>query len=395
MDKNKSLQGQAIEKEDTHDPQLRILRIATDLYPEQLGGGALHVHKMSELQAEMGHDVTVLTSDHGERDLPQVEQRDGYEIRRNREALKLFGNSIMPGTLGSIIDRVNEYDIVHAHSHLYFSTNLAALTRRLSETPLVLTNHGLVSQTAPAPIQKVYLPTVGQFTFQSADRILCYTETDRDRLRDRDVTAPISVIHNGIDCETFRPTEDGDKRSQLLYVGRLKQSKGVDRMLRAFDKLAETHPDLTVKVVGEGPQEEELKELCEQLGIEDRVTFTGTLPNDDLPPVYAESLVFVLPSDAEGLPRTVLESLSCGTPVVTSELPQLESVVDGCGYQVPAEAIDELATAIDRVVSADQPEYRTMSERGRQRVKTEYSWQGTVEKTTSLYYELLDGTIQR
>jgi len=367
---------------------LRILRVATDLYPEQLGGGALHAHMMSKRQAERGHNVTVLTSRHGDNSLPLQDRRDGYDIQRNWELAKPFGNSITPGTVRSLASRLDEYDVVHAHSHLYFSSNVAALLRRLSETPLILTNHGLISQTAPGAIQKLYLPTVGRFTFNSADRILCYTETDRDRLRDRNVTTSISVVHNGIDCSTFRPMESVTPRQQLLYVGRLKETKGVDRLIKAFAELYDGYPELTLSIVGEGPMRESLEVLCDRLDVDDRVTFRGTVPNEKLPRVYNESRVFVLPSDAEGLPRTVLESLACGTPVVTSDLPQLESVVEGCGYRVPPESIDELAGAIEQLLS-DDATYRELSDRGRSRIESEYSWGETVSKTTAVYRDVL------
>ncbi len=369
------------------DDSLRILRVAPDLYPEQLGGGALHAHTMSKRQADRGHDVTVLTSRHGDRSLPMQERRDGYEIQRNRQLAKPFGNSITPGIVRSLAGRLGEYDVVHAHSHLYFSSNVAGLLGRLSATPLVLTNHGLISQTAPGTIQKLYLPTVGRFTFNSADRVLCYTETDRDRLRERNVTAPISVVHNGIDCSTFRPMTFVEPRQRLLYVGRLKETKGVDRLIRAFAELYEEYPDLTLSIVGEGPTRESLEALCDRLDVDDRVTFRGTVPNDELPELYTASRAFVLPSTAEGLPRTVLESLACGTPVVTSDLPQLESVVEGCGHQVPPESIDELAGAIERLISDDST-YREMSERSRSRIESEYSWTETVAETTAIYREV-------
>lgn len=372
----------------TDNDSLKILRVATDIYPEKLGGGALHAHMMSKRQAERGHDVTVLTSKHGDQSLPARAERDGYRVCRNQELVELFGNSITPGTIRSLATRLGAYDVVHAHSHLYFSTNVAAGLLRLSKTPLVLTNHGLISQTAPRAIQKVYLPTVGRFTFNSADRVLCYTEVDRERLHEQDISAPVSVIHNGIDCSIFRPISSVPTRKQLLYVGRLNEAKGVDRLIQAFEQLHAEFPELSLKIVGDGPMRESLRKLCERREIEDRVTFLGTVPNEELPRVYNESRVFVLPSDAEGLPRTVLESLACGTPVVTSDLTQLESVVEGCGFQVPPESIDELAAAIRRLL-VEEDTYEQLQDRAQARVTSDYSWSETVEQTIAVYRELL------
>jgi glycosyltransferase involved in cell wall biosynthesis len=243
-------------------------------------------------------------------------------------------------------------DVVYAHSHLYFSTNVAALLARFDDTPLVITNHGLHSQTAPMAVQTLYRP-VARLTFNAADRVLCYTETDRDRLRERGVTAPISVIHNGIDCETFVPDAGTENRSRVLFVGWLKKTKGVRELLEAFGDVATEVPDATLTFVGEGPLREELEQRAIDRGLADRVEFTGRVPNDELPCVYAESTVFALPSTAEGFPRTVLEALACGTPVVTSDLPQLEGVVNRVGETVPPDGVDGLTKVLRELLTDD------------------------------------------
>ena len=162
---------------------MKILRVAQNLYPQVPGGGSYHVHAMSRDQAAMGHDVTVLTVS-SDPSLPRHERRDGYHVVRCRPTVELLKNEISVGVGRHLLDR-DDIDVVHAHSHLYFSTNLAAAISRLSDVPLVVTNHGLISQTAPGWVQRLFLPTVGRFTFNAADRILCYTDADRSRLEDR------------------------------------------------------------------------------------------------------------------------------------------------------------------------------------------------------------------
>lgn len=367
---------------------LRILRVATDMHPEVLGGAAIHAHEMSRMQAEMGHDVTVLTSDHGNRTAPRRETRDGYEIRRYREVARPLGNSITPGMATSLTRLVSDYDVLHVHSHLYFSSNLAAAIARFSGTPMVLTNHGLFSQSAPDIIQDAFMSTIARFTFQSADRILCYTESDRQRLRDRGISTSVSVIHNGIDCDLFRPPAGVKREDRILFVGRLKRAKGPQRLLEAFAALASDYPDLELTLVGEGPLYNDLQASVEEHGLADRVTLTGRVDNETLPDLYASSAVFALPSDMEGLPRTVLESLSCETPVVTTALPQLEPLVEGVGQTVPKGAVAELETAL-RDLLRDPDRRREYGERGRTRIVNNYSWAETVRETTETYRDLL------
>ena len=371
----------------TADGGLDILRVATDLYPDILGGGALHAHELSRVQAEMGHDVTVLTSDHGDRNAPRREVRDGYEIRRYRQLARPLENSITPGMLPAMWRLARQNDVIHAHSHLYFSTNLAAMLSRGTETPLVVTNHGLHSQTAPMVVQKAYAP-IARLTFNAADRVLCYTTTDRDRLRDRGVSAPISVIHNGIDCETFVPSAGDTERSEILFVGRLKETKGVRELLEAFASIATERSESTLRFVGEGPLDAELRERVAEYGLDSRVFFEGAVPNEELPSIYAESALFALPSDMEGFPRTVLEAMACGTPVVTSDLPQLRSVVERVGETVPTGDVDALASSL-RGLLDDASRRRELARTAREYVVEHHSWRDTVEQTTDVYRELV------
>lgn len=366
---------------------LRILRIVQSTYPEVVGGVGIHVHEMSKLQAEMGHEVTVLTSDNGDRRLPRQETRDSYTLIRHREVARPFDNSITPGLLRSLRTHAPDHDILHVHSHLYFSSTLSALYDVLSDVPMVLTNHGLVSQTAPMPVQKLFIPTVGRFTFEAADRILCYTDTDKRRLLDRGIGTDISVIHNGIDCTQFEPN-GAESNAQLLFVGRLKPGKGPQYLLEAFGTLASEYPGLSLKLVGDGPLRDDLAHQAATLNVEDRVTFLGEVSNEELPRLYNESLAFVLPSLNEGLPRTVLEAMACGRPVITSDLEQLRSIVPGAGYLVEPGSTDELVDTISKLL--ESTDLAAFGENARSTVESEYSWRDTVEQTVKSYRTVIE-----
>jgi glycosyltransferase involved in cell wall biosynthesis len=371
------------------DDQLRILRVTGGLYPEIMGGMYLHAHSLSKLQAQMGHEVTVLTSDLGDRTLPREEQRDGYTIRRQSEWASPFENSITPELVSTMNRLKDDYDVVHAHSHLYFATNITAALLRLDTTPFVVTNHGVFSQTAPDWFQKyVFLPTVARFTYNSADRVICYTDTDRTRLQKYGVRSDIAVIHNGINCSQFKPIETDPSMNQILFVGRLKKDKGVLNLFNAFLAIADDFPSATLKIVGDGPLYETLVEKRARHELTNRVVLTGALPNEQLPHVYNESAVFVLPSQNEGLPRTVLEAMACETPVVTSDLPQLQTLVDVAGYTVPSQSTTKLRAAIAKLLQSTELRDQ-MGKTGRERVVSAYSWKDTVRQTVNEYYKML------
>lgn len=375
------------DNEQQADP-LRILRVSSDIYPDVSGGLGIHVHHLSREQGRRGHDVHVLAADRRSTESRRFGRRDGYTVRYHPELAAPLDNSLCP-SLGLNLHRLaDEFDVIHAHSHLFFSTNLAAVVGRMTDTPLVVTNHGVHSQTAPLWLQKLYLPTVGRLTLDAADAVICYTETDKRRLADLGVDARTPVIHNGVDCSTFRPQPGAGSKRQLLYVGRLKRAKGVHLLVRAFAQLCSDYPNLSLKLVGDGPERDALEALTTELGVREAVTFAGRVPNEQLPELYTESAVFVLPSRNEGMPRTVLEALACQTPAVTTQLDQLESVLADGGVTVPDPDPADLAASVASLLRDDERR-REMGAAGRERVVEHHSWARTVERTIEEYYALV------
>jgi glycosyltransferase involved in cell wall biosynthesis len=312
----------------TDSTGLRILRVAQPLYPAVTGGGAYHVHAMSRDQAAMGHDVTVLTI-RSDPDRPHLERRDGYTVVRFDPTVRPLGNAVSPGLAQYLRAELDCFDVVHAHSHLYFSTNLAALGRALAgvpgvaDRPLAITNHGLYSQAAPEWVLDVYLRTLGRATLNRADLVFCYTAADERRLREVGVSSPVAVVPNGIDTSRFTP--EGPESDLLaagdpavLFVGRLVEGKRARDAVAAVERLRETHPDAHLYLCGDGPRR---ARLAAQAG--DGVTLLGERPYGEMPDIYRAADALVLPSRAEGTPRTVLEALACDTPVVCSDLPHL------------------------------------------------------------------------
>jgi glycosyltransferase involved in cell wall biosynthesis len=366
---------------------MRILRVAGDLYPAVVGGYGLHVHHMSRLQAKIGHSVTVYTSSAEGR--PSEETIDGYHVMRFKPMLKLYGNKIQPGILLTLLAHRNEYDIVHAHSHMHFTTNVCAFARKFISVPLVITNHGLMSQTAPKWLNDIFLPTVGKWTFSAADMVICYTEEEKAIIVGLGIDpAKVRVIHNGIDTSLFHPDAKKKRTGRILWVGRYVPGKCVDDLVEAFALVSRTYPHLLLQMVGEGPLKGLIKEKVHRLGLDDRVEMCEFVPNAKLPALYRSSDMFVLPSMTEGVPRTLLEAMACGVPVVCTNLPQLAPILEGCGLQVPVNNAKELAAAITRLVD-DVQMADTLGEAGRAKVHRDYSWEDTVQKTIMLYREIL------
>lgn len=366
---------------------MKILRVVNNLYPTEIGGTGLHAHELSKAQARLGHDVTVITSKLD--DSPAYEERDDYHIFRIKPLVSPFGNNIMPSLLPELVKRHGDCDIIHAHSHLLFASNLCAVFRHISSAPLIITNHGLVSQTAPPWVQKLYMPTAAKLTYRAADGVICYTDYEKSKLIDLGICAnKIAVIHNGIDTGVFRGAPFSDRGKTLLWIGRYAPGKGVDYLLDAFQRFLKDHPGYTLLMIGNGPEKEAAQSKIRDLGLAEFIVMKDFIPNHELPEVYRSACAFILPSLNEGVPRAILEAMACGTPVICTELPQLVDIVEGAGLLVPVRDSQAIADALDRLVS-DMDYASCLGQIGLKRVQERYDWSDTVRRTILLYDHIL------
>jgi glycosyltransferase involved in cell wall biosynthesis len=316
---------------------------------------------------------------------------DGYNIIYFNDGIKLFGNSISLKFILLLIQELKKkkYDIIHAHSHLFFTTNVCALLRKVNSTPLIITTHGLIGQTVPVWLQWIFLRTVGKLTFQAADKIISYTYHEKDMLVHLGIDSEkIAVIHNGIDINFFYPIDNHMEFKTILWIGRYTPGKGVEYLIEAFHQFHQRYPEYTLLMVGRGPKKDEIARMIQEHGLDSSIQLLDFIPNAELPNLYRKSSIFVLPSLEEGVPRTILEAMACGVPVVCTELPQLVDIVAGSGILVPVRDSEALAEALIQIVT-DPDRARELGENGRERVVADFSWDDTVNQTLKLYQEVI------
>jgi len=369
---------------------LKVLRIVHRLHPPDIGGISIHAHALSQAQASMGHEVVVFTSrQHG---MSRHEFRSGYEIYRFPELAHPLENpltvSMMPALIGADLRRV---DVVHAHSHLFFSTNLAALKRKLSSTPLVITNHGFRVQRGSCLdlLQDIYLNTVGAWTLRAGDKVISLTTDEARRVCSLGVPANKSVVvPNGVDVDLFHPTSEPETDNTILWAGRFVEEKGVKHLLDAMKLISKEMPAVRLLLVGYGPLEDRLRSHAQQLGLSNSVIFQRPVDQRRLASLINKSAVFALPSLSEGLPNVVLEAMACAKPVVATDQIGLNTVIGDAGIFVPATDPQSLAAAILQLLS-DRALRSRLGQRGRSIVVERHSWKIVAEAATRLFQQLI------
>ena len=146
-------------------------------------------------------------------------------------------------------------------------------------------------------------------------------------------------------------------------MGRLARQKGFDLLIEAFSRIANQHPQWSVKILGEGPARASLKRLIAEKGLNGRVVLAGWEPDPDF--VLKQSDLFVLSSRFEGFPNALLEAMACGLPSISFDCPSgpaeiIRDTIDG--LLVPAEDIEALANTLDRVLGDDSLRQRLSAE---------------------------------
>jgi len=175
---------------------------------------------------------------------------------------------------------------------------------------------------------------------KTCHRIIVATEREKEELVHLYDASPetISVIPCGVDLKLFQPVNKTvarrrlgfDNSSIILFVGRIEPLKGIDRLLLAMNNLDSGREFRLVVVGGDDhsqPEAERLRELSQQLNIQDSVTFAGAVKQEELPVYYSAADVCVIPSYYESFGLVALESLACGTPIVATEVGGIGSIV--------------------------------------------------------------------
>lgn len=245
-------------------------------------------------------------------------------------------------------------------------------------------------------VKRIFFPTMMRLSARRADRLIAISESTRDDLvrmwgvdRSRVTAIPLAA-----DAE-FHPRSQEEiteacgryglrPGGYILYVGMLEPRKNVDRLVEAFGTVADQLSGIDLVIAGRrGWMYEEIFARVEALGLRDRVRFTGYVVSEDLRALYSGARLFAYPSKYEGFGLPVLEAMSCGAPVVTTNVSSMPEVAGDAAILVAPDDVAGLAAALLRV-SGDHALRDDLRCRGLARAKT-FSWERCAHETIAVY----------
>ena len=381
----------------TESPRLRVLRIITHL---NVGGPARQVLLLQEQLPRLGVDTLLVhgQTGPGEAAFPAPPERPPYarriEIASLGRSLSALDDARTFLSLCRIVFRY-EPDVIHTHMAKAGTLGrLAGMIYNITRTRrrravLLHTFHGHVFHGYFSRAGSLLARIIERALGALSDRIIAISPSQKTELGERfRIVRPdkIAIIPLGfsldalLDLPEQRP-EAGPIR--CVFVGRLVPIKDVATLLRAFAQAAERH-DLSLRIVGDGPCRPELESLTRELGIDERVVFTGW--QRDLPAIYRNADLVLMSSLNEGTPVAVIEAMAAGRAVIATAVGGVPDVVtDGeTGRLVPRSAPGALADAIVELAQ-DPEQLLSFGLAGRAHVRRVYHGERLVDDLARLY----------
>ncbi|MCA6421803.1 MAG: glycogen synthase [Flavobacterium sp.] len=396
---------------------MKIALFTNEFPPNIYGGAGVHIDFLSQELAKLGEvEVRCFGNQQEEIGTMNVFGIQSSLNQMEDEAnphLKMFHNLSRNVEMAQHTLRA---DVIHCHT---WYTHLAGIfSRELLQSPLILTTHSLETH-RPWKVEQIgngyFLSRwIENHAYNSADGIIAVSQQMKtDVIEAYGVSAEkVTVIHNGIDPEFYKPTFDNDLLLEyginpeipfVLFVGRITRQKGISQLISAAKYFNTT---CQVVLCAGAPDTSEIAKETEELIIELKshrdgiILISEMMPREKIKVLYSHARVFACPSLYEPFGIINLEAMACETPVVGSAVGGIpEIIVEGqTGFLIPLESVSrtdfnpknperfqkEFAQKVNHLLDNEELADK-MGKAGRERVLDKFSWE-SIAKTTFNYY---------
>ncbi len=379
---------------------MKILFVLPFFYPGiSFGGPVTNVLELTKRLSSKGHQITVYASNaYDEKSNMQLKEKKFNENLKAyyfKNWFRILGFFITPGMITALRKNSNNFDIIHVHSTRHFQDLISYFVLSFLKKPYIMTCHGTIIPMGKAKtLKKIFDFIVGRKILQKASVIVAISPNQLHECNEMGVNnEKIKEIPFGLTVTKSdkkgvlknRLNLENDSRI-ILYLGRIRFTKGIDVLIKAFRKI--NYPN--VHLVVAGPDFGHLdycKKMVEEFGLTSRVHFIGSVNTQERDQMFEDSELFVLPSLYEGFGTASLEAAASGLPVV---------LTDSCGYAkefakfnaglvVKTSNIDDHANAIKQILE-DPKKAKLMSENALKFVK-KFDWDKVVDMHLDMYKE--------
>ena len=373
----------------------RIAMLGHKFIPSREGGVEVVVSNLAPHLVDKGYDVTVYNRTNRQ----FKELRKKGELPREYRGVRMKwaptidrrGLAAMTSSVfATIMAAFSSADLVHFHTE---GPCVICWLPRLFGKKVVVTIHGLDHMRQKwGKFASAYIMQGEKAAVRHANSIIVLSNGVRDYFLEKYGRETV-LIPNGIDPAEVRPASEITKEfglvsgDYILFLGRLVPEKGIHYLIEAYKKLK---TDKKLVIVGRTSDTDAyVKQLHDMAGDDPSIIFTGFQQGTIQEELYSNAYLYVLPSDLEGMPLTLLEAMHYGCCCVTSDIEECAAVMDGCGFTFPHGNVEALRETLQDL--CDHPEKtETGRSEARKVVSSKYTWQEITAKTAELYRKLLD-----
>jgi glycosyltransferase involved in cell wall biosynthesis len=387
--------------------KMNILQVF-DFFSLSHGGGTVDIlYHLSKRLSNRGHNVVLYTSDF-KLDRDYIKSLAGVKVYPFHSRLDLAGLHVMPGIISESKKSIREFDVIHMHCFRSFPNLVLHHYATKSGIPYIVDAHGsaprmTAGRKGPLVFSKwLYDVLVGYRILRDAGKLVAETQVGADEYIE--LGAPpekITLIHPPVDAGEFselpspgmfRQKQKIGDRKVVMFLGRINWIKGIDFLVDSFALLAKQMQDVVLVIVGsDDGYKRALGKRINDLGIQDRVLFTGFLGGTDKLSALVDADVLVQPSIYEQGARPSLEAILCDTPVIVSrntgageDIREMDA-----GYLVDHGDTEGLRDALQYII--DNPdEAGIKTQKAKEYIRTNLSLAAQTEKYENLYREVIE-----
>jgi glycosyltransferase involved in cell wall biosynthesis len=236
-----------------------------------------------------------------------------------------------------------------------------------------------------------------KFVLNNCENLTVVSNSMKVAVMEMGCTCQVDILPMGTDLDTkFVPDYKKQEPKNIIFVGRLIAQKGVSFLLQSFPEVVKVHPDVTLHIIGHGPELISLKKLAKDLGIERNVIFVGGIPYDDITSYLQSSSVAVFPycrnkqDSEEGFGLVIIEALGCGCAVIASRQTAIMEIIKEKQTGLLINEGDPAGISHAILKLLNEPTLRkSLAETGRAEVLKQFSWAQISQSYTNLIQSCL------
>lgn len=375
---------------------MHICHIISVPFPPEEGIGN-YVHNLSTKLIEKGHKVTVITRGNL-----------GATQRQIIEGINVFKAPYIPiyplhiHLHGIFINKIiksleTQIDILHIHTPLppLIKTSRPIITT--IHSPMLTDSRFTKIQSIYSLFSKIYARFISYplelKIIQSSDMITTLSRSIAKELKEYNINPDkITVINNGVNETLFHPLkkELNEEKKYIMYAGRIDYEKGLFDLVDCGKYISNKRTDLSFIIAGKGKDLKKLKKKIKKANLQDKFKLLGQLNKDEILRIYQNATLFVFPSYHEGLPGVLLEAMSCGLPIIATDVRGNRDLIshEENGLLIPIQDSKKMAETINTLLQ-DKQLREHLGKNARKTIIENYTWSDIYKNYIKCYESIV------